>query len=70
MQVDLSQFFHSSLSFIASAWKLTIMAKTPPKNQPAPPQNPLELKVNPRQQRFIDEYLVDLDATKAAVASG
>lgn len=28
------------------------------------------MKLNPRQQRFVDEYLVDLNATQAAIRAG
>ncbi len=29
-----------------------------------------ELKLTPKQQRFIDEYLIDLNATQAAIRAG
>lgn len=46
------------------------MAKKLTDTQEEPAQNLPEQKLNRRQQMFVEEYLVDLDATRAAKAVG
>ena len=54
-----------------------VRAKPKPKAKPAPvPKKPVPVRESPqlgltaKQQRFVEEYLVDLNATQAAVRSG
>jgi phage terminase small subunit len=43
----------------------------PAKTAPAPtPQEPAQLGLTLKQQRFVDEYMVDLNATQAAIRAG
>lgn len=43
--------------------------RAPRKVEPAPVESP-QLGLTPLQQRFVDEYLVDLNGTQAAIRAG
>lgn len=41
-----------------------------PTTRAKPPQRPEGCHLTPKQQRFVDEYLIDLNATQAAIRAG
>ena len=58
----------------APARKRAIQSKTHPKKRTAEKQDSAkdapQLGLTPKQQRFVDEYLIDMNATQAAIRAG